>query len=394
MKRLAITLMLFTTAVGATPRALPPMTAVDAEVERGMHATGAKGLAIAVIDNGRVVHVAAQGVRNAKGDPLEADTIMYGASLTKAAFAYAVMQLVEEGHIDLDRPIADMLPKPLPEYPTEEKYAPWADLAADSRWRLITPRMALTHSTGFANFAFLEPDEKLHIHFEPGTRFAYSGEGMILLQFAIERGLGRDVGVEMQRLVFDPLEMRHTSMMWRSDFAANLADGWALDGHTEPHDQRSKVRAAGSMDTSISDMGKLAAALVRGTALKPQTAQTMLRGQLPITTASQFPTLQPELPPAQRPRDLAAGLGVISFKGPQGPAFLKGGHDDITGNMMVCVRKGRRCVVLLSNDVRAEAAFPHLVAFVLGETNAPWRWEYGDMKFWNGAVDTPTPGEK
>jgi len=55
------------------------------------------------------------------------------------------------------------------------------------------PRMALTHSTGFSNFWFIEPDQKLHIHFEPGTHFSYSGEGFILLQFvtaARHRGSG------------------------------------------------------------------------------------------------------------------------------------------------------------------------------------------------------------
>ena len=48
--------------------------------------------------------------------------------------------------------------------------------------------MSLTHSTGFANFWFIEPDQKLRIHFEPGARYSYSGEGLILLQFVIENG--------------------------------------------------------------------------------------------------------------------------------------------------------------------------------------------------------------
>lgn len=46
---------------------------------------------------------------------------MYGASLTKAVFAYTVMQLVEEGKLGLDTSIAAYLPKPLPEYTGEEK---------------------------------------------------------------------------------------------------------------------------------------------------------------------------------------------------------------------------------------------------------------------------------
>jgi hypothetical protein len=73
------------------------------------------------------------------------------------------------------------------------------------------------------------------------------------------------------------------------------------------------------------------------------------------------------------------------FQGPQGPGFMKGGHNDSTGNTMVCISRTKRCVLILSNDVRTEAAFPRLVEFVLGETGAPWRWEYGEMKFWDVA---------
>jgi hypothetical protein len=42
--------------------------------------------------------------------------------------------------------------------------------------------MALTHSTGFHNFWFIEPDQKLRIHFDPGSRYSYSGEGFSLLE--------------------------------------------------------------------------------------------------------------------------------------------------------------------------------------------------------------------
>ena len=116
---------------------------------------------------------------------------------------------------------------------------------------------------------------------------------------------------------------------------------------------------------------------MRGEGLRPASRADMIRPQLPITTATQFPTLQPELPPEKRRKDLAAGLGVVAFSGPQGPGFFKGGHNDTTGNTWVCLDRGRRCVVILANDVRAEAAFPGIVKLVLGETGTPWSWEYG-----------------
>jgi len=349
---------------------------VDAAVKAAMARTGIKGLAIATIEDGKPVFVSSYGVRNAGGAPLETDTVMYGASLTKTVFAYTVMQLVDEGKIDLDKPIADMLPRPLPDYGNLDAYGNWGDLAGDERWREITPRMILTHSTGFANFSFDEPDEKLRIHFEPGSRYSYSGEGIILLQFAIEKGLGLDLGAEMQRRVFDRFGMTETSMMWRKDFARNLADGWTADGKIEPHDERGRVRAAGSMDTTIADMARFAAGLARGEGLSAKARGEMARAQLAITTASQFPTLQEPAAPAARHKGIAAGLGVVTFAGPQGQGFFKGGHNDSTANTLVCVASGRRCVVILSNDVRAEAAFPELVKAALGETGAPWGWEY------------------
>jgi CubicO group peptidase (beta-lactamase class C family) len=365
--------------VARTPERADSASALDALIDDAMRATGARGLAVAVVRNGQVAQVAARGVRNAAGAPLTPDTVMYGASLTKAAFAWTVMQLVEEGRLDLDTRIDKSLPRPLPSYPDDDRYGPWKDLAGDERWRRLTPRILLTHASGFANYAFLEPDGRLRFHFDPGARYAYSGEGLILLQFVLEQGLGIDVGVEMQRRVFDRFGMRTTSMTWRADFAANLADGWKADGSPEPHDERSKVRAAGSMDTTISDMARLAAGYVRGEGLSPRSRAELTRPQLAITTASQFPSLQPEVPPAQRIPGLAAGLGVIVFDGPQGRGFYKGGHNDSTGNTWVCIERTKDCVVVLANDVRAEPAFPRIVARLLGETGVPWSWEYGEM---------------
>lgn len=358
---------------------------IDEVVRLAMAATSARGLAVSVIDDGQVVFTKAYGVRNANGDPLLEDTVMYGASLTKAAFGYVVMQLVQEGKLSLDVPLASYLPQPLPSYSspdTVRRYSAFAGLASDERWRRFTARMLLTHSSGFANFYFLEPDRQLRIHFEPGSRYAYSGDGLILLQFVLEQGLGLDVGAEMHRRLFAPNGMTRTSLIWRADFRPNLADGFTQDGRPEPHDERSKVRASGSMDTSIADMGRLAASYVRGDGLGAAARAELTRSHLAITTRSQFPSFQATLVPPPFP-SLGAGLGVIAFQGPQGAGFFKGGHNDSTANMWVCIEAKKRCVVILSNDVRAEAAFPALVRAILGDTGLPWAWEYGDMKFWS-----------
>lgn len=372
-------------AAGTSP-IMPRDDAIDAEVGRIMSRTRANGMAVAVINGGKVHYVRAYGVRNAKREPLTTDTVMYGASLTKTVFVYAVMRLVDRGKLNLDTPLKNYLEKPLPAYGSDptlaDKYGPYNNLSGDSRWERITPRMCLTHSTGFHNFWFLEPDQKLRIHFEPGTRYSYSGEGMVLLQFVIEhgskvQGLGLDVD-DLTQADFNRLGMTRTSLVWRDDFAANLADGWNDRGQPQKHDDRSKVRAAGSMDTTISDMAKFTAALVRGDGLSSSSRAGMTKRQLHIGTAHQFPVLAADLPAGKQRKDLYAGLGVIVFDGPQGHGFFKGGHDGETANTMVCIERGQRCVVILSNDVRSEAGFSSLVRFILGETGVPYNWEYGD----------------
>jgi CubicO group peptidase (beta-lactamase class C family) len=362
-----------TSSLGPTS---PDAPAIDAEAARLMQRENVQGLALAVIEDGTVVHVAAYGQRNAKsGLPLTSDTVMYGASLTKTAFAHLVLQLVDEGRLDLDASVADLLPRPLPEYDSEDY--DYTDLGGDARWRALTPRILLAHASGFANFRGLEPDRRLRFHFQPGARYGYSAEGFYVLQLVLEEGLGLDVGKEMQTRVFDRFGMANTSMSWRPDFAANLADGHDLDGTIEPHDERSSVSAAGSMDTSIADQARLWAGIVRGDGLSAASRAELVKAQLPIASAHQFPTLAPDIGSRNREIGLASGLGLVTFRDSSGPAWFKGGHNDWTGNMVICLESGKRCLVMIANDVRAERIYPELSRFVLGDTRMPWGWEYG-----------------
>ena len=162
MTRSALCLVLLLTS-SASLACRPGAAAIDARVRAAMAETRANGMAIAVIEDGRVVYVQAYGTRNAKGDPLQTDTVMYGASLTKTVMAYTTLTLVDQGKLDLDAPLADYLDRPLISYGEGQthlaKYGPYRDLAGDERWRKITARMALTHATGFHNFWFIEPDQ-------------------------------------------------------------------------------------------------------------------------------------------------------------------------------------------------------------------------------------------
>lgn len=349
--------------------------ALDSEVERLMREAHVPGLTLAVIEDGRIVHLKAYGQRDTEKQlPLTTDTVMYGASLTKGTFAYAVMSLVESGKLDLDRSIADYLPKPLPEY---EKYA---DLAGDERWRKLTPRILLSHTSGFANFRFLTPqgyDEngKLKFYFEPGSRYAYSGEGINLLQFVIEKGLGIQVGQLMRERVFERFGMRRTSMTWREDFAENLALGYDEKGKALEHDQRENVRAAGSMDTTVADYANFLAGLVRGDGLSAEAKAELLRPRIAIHSAQQFPTLFEDTTTDNDDIALSYALGWGVFRSPQGPAFFKEGHDDGTNNYALCLQDSRNCVLILSNSSNGESIFKYLADATLGPTCLPWFWD-------------------
>lgn len=376
MLRKFASILLATAALAASPALAKPADykALDATAADLMAQGKIPGLAFAVIEHGKVVHVRALGYRNVeKKLPLTTDTIMYGASITKAVFAQYVLMLVDDGKLDLDTPIKAYLPKPLPDYDN------YKDLAGDPRWEKITPRMLLTHTAGFPNFRWLNPDEKLDIKADPGTRFLYSGEGINLLQFVIEQGLGLKVGDEINRRIFQPLGMTRSSLIWRDDFAGNLADGYHEDGKFEEHDERGSVKAAGSLDTTITDLSKLAAAMVSGQGLSTKSAAERTKPSFPILNAHQFPPSLTDDNPDNARIGLAAGVSVIVFEGPQGHAFFKGGHNDITDNQLICVERGQRCVVMLTNSGVGERIFPPLLKAALGDVGMPWTWEYNPL---------------
>ena len=349
---------------------------LDSYVEKLMARENVKGFALALIEDDQITHLKSYGYRNVEQSlPLETDTIMYGASLTKAAFSYMVLQLVDEGAIELDQSIADLLPKPLPQYPD------WASLEGDDEWRLLTPRIILSHSSGLHNLRVFEPDGDLKFHFTPGSEYAYSGEGFYLLQTVLEEGLGLNVKAEMQRRIFDRFNMPDTDMQWRPEWVGKLADGYAMDNSYEPHDERSYVSASGSMDTTIADQAAMWQGMMAGKGLSREMRTEWTRSQLGIKTAQKFPTVELHSTRDQRGPEirLSAGLGVDTWQGPDGRAFAKGGHNDWTGNLAICQEEQNRCIVMLANSVRAEIIFPEIIEAVFGDVGYPWWWTYPNL---------------
>lgn len=345
--------------------------AVDRIVVGRMRAAGVTGLGVAVLNGNTVSLVKAYGQRGA-GAPLATDTVMYGASFTKSAFAYLVMQLVDEGKIDLDRPVVQYLGKPWAAY---EK---WKELGDDPRAASITGRMLLTHSAGFANFRMYNPDGKLKIFFPPGERYAYSGEGINLLGFVVEEVMGEGVGELMQKRVFDRFGMRRTSMTWREDFAENLALGHDETGKALGHNRRGAARAAGSMDTTVADWGRFMQGVMRGEGISAAAKAEMLKTQIRIRTRAQFPTLtQPEVADYDGIQ-LGYGLGWGTFQTPYGAAFFKEGHDDGWENHTVCFAAKGTCLILMSNSSNGDRIFMDLLGELVGDRFTPAQWEgYG-----------------
>src|SRR5690349_5634825 len=84
---------------------------IDTAVTQLMRAAEVTGLGITIFNDGKIVHLKTYGVRNKeKNLPLTADSVMGAASFTKVAFAHLVMQVVEEGRLDLDTPVVKYLP--------------------------------------------------------------------------------------------------------------------------------------------------------------------------------------------------------------------------------------------------------------------------------------------
>jgi CubicO group peptidase (beta-lactamase class C family) len=337
------------------------------------HVTGAE---IAILDHGQLVWSEAFGLRRRDPDlPMTTDTNTWAASITKGVFATYVMQLVEKGEFSLDIPVAKQLPQPLDSYEPYRESA--GELVKDPRWLTVTPRMLLSHSAGLMNFATIEPDKKMHLHFQPGTQFWYSGEGINIVQFVIEQQKKRPLNDLMQEAIFAPLGMRQTGMIYREEFAANVADRYDEAEKFRSQTKRGPTRAAGSMATSVNDLARFTSALLEGRILKAATMKEMLKPVLTINTLHEFPVKANE-PDSEETRKVGLAYGVgwgLLTKTPYGPAFFKEGHGDGAQNYMICFERRKACMIILTNSDNGERAFKPLLEKLFGDTVTPWEWE-------------------
>lgn len=174
------------------------------------------GAQVGLLENGKPQPSLPFGVSNAESKAsVTRDTVFAAASLTKQLVAWLALRMADQGRLDLERPLAD--------------YG-LTDLS-DPQSRRIHARHVLSHSSGLPNWRF-DAGEVLKPSFTPGERYQYSGEGFVLLQRVIEKIENRGFGAVMQAQVFGPLEMKSSSVTWRSSFASSMA---------HPHSRRGAV---------------------------------------------------------------------------------------------------------------------------------------------------------
>ncbi|WP_156383475.1 serine hydrolase domain-containing protein [Pseudoxanthomonas sp. Root65] len=189
-----------------------PPDAFLADLPRLMQALSVPAIGMAVVERGEVVWSRNLGVLNAETRaPVAEDTLFEDASLSKPVFAYLVLQLADQGVIDLDAPLV--------RYRRMDYLAghPWVDL--------VTARDVLRHSTGLPNWRRDPANETLVPAVKPGTRIDYSGEAIFWLQLVVETLTGESLDESMQRLLFGPAGMRDSSYTWSRELAARSVYG-------------------------------------------------------------------------------------------------------------------------------------------------------------------------
>jgi CubicO group peptidase (beta-lactamase class C family) len=346
------------------------------KIEYLMKAANVSGVAISIFNNNQPVYSKTFGFADIQNKvPLSTNSEMYAASFAKTVFAYIAMQFVQEKIIDLDKPLVEYLQKDLTEYKISGWNRGYQDLKGDDRYKKITARMCLTHTTGFPNWRWFEANKKLKFKFNPGTRYSYSGEGLYLLQFVLEQITGKNYESICQERVFRSLAMNETSMVWQTRFDTNICRGHNAEGKPYELMRWKEASCAGSMTTTLDNFTKFYTAFINHKNLSRQSFETMTNTQVRIKSRSQFGSLAVIDSIDNDNIQLGYGLGVGVFHTPYGRAFFKEGHDDGWGHYSICYPDKKIAVIIMTNNDNGESIFKELLNYTIGDTFTPWQWE-------------------
>jgi len=248
---------------------------MDQFLNSQMDSSGLPGLSIAMINDAKIIYYRTLGVTNVDTkEKVTQKTLFDAGSMSKTPFAYLVMKMIEQGILNLDQPLYTYLPNP--------------DIAYDDRYKLITARMVLSHTSGFPNWRFLNEDKKLDIKFTPGTKFLYSGEGFEYLA-NVAAHLKNIQKNELQDLfkkeVALPLGMQYAYYTW-NDYVAKhqaaghvdgkVSEGWGMNA------DKPDFGAAYSLQTEAVSYANFLIAMILEKGLKKETYDEMLKVQVKI----------------------------------------------------------------------------------------------------------------
>jgi len=237
-----------------------------------------------LIEDGTVVATEARS----KGKPVDANSMFQVASLSKWLSSWGVMALVQDGALDLDKPVSTYLTRwKLPE-------SPWNDEVTARR--LLSHTAGLDDGLGYAGFEredeVQSPEDSLtkardaspganpsvRVAEKPGTSWNYSGGGYTLLQLLVEEVSGKPFDTYMKERVFRPLGMTDTTYVLDDAARARLAPNFDAKGRQKPLLYYSSL-AATSAYTSANDLVRFVKAQVPGAkgggVLTPATLEQM-----------------------------------------------------------------------------------------------------------------------
>jgi CubicO group peptidase (beta-lactamase class C family) len=273
-------LFLFAVAATAQTRAdLPPDTLREVErtISAEMSRAGAPGASVATVLDGMVRYANGFGLAELENSvPATADTVYRLASISKPVTATAVMQLVEQGKIDLDAPVERYVPG----FPKKE----WT----------VTIRQLLGHLGGIRHYQademrstrhYADVLEPLHIFkddpliAEPGTRYSYTTYGYNLLGAAVEGASGEKFPDYLNRHVFEPAGMDRIRVDSAFEIIPRRAQGYFRrpGGSLENSimvDTSNKIPGGGLCST-VHDLARFAAAIMAGRLVRRETFEMM-----------------------------------------------------------------------------------------------------------------------
>jgi len=337
---------------------------MDQFLKEQMDSLQLPALSIAFINDGKIVYHRNLGVADmASSKKVDDQSLFEAASLSKPVFAYFVMKMVEKGILDLDKPLY--------------QYLVFPEIAHDDRYKLITARMVLDHTTGFPNWRWYDradsamniKDGDMYMMHTPGT-FSYSGEGYHYLAKVVAHLNGLDLknlDSLFQQEVAIPLGMKHSYFSWDDYIGRHKVTGYK-DGKTfgkrwpaAPPDEDSTIfGSASTLHTDATGYANFLIAIMQSKGLKKENINEMLKVQskIPKEYESQWGEIK------------GWGLGLAIEPTDHGTRYSHGG--DNGGFQAGCMfyKEQKSGYVYFINCDRAGMFYVQLRAF-LGEMKLP-----------------------